>query len=362
MPEQCLLIIISYNQLDYTRQCVASIQKHTEYPYHLLIIDNCSNQETRDYLCGLQRQKNVDIIFNQVNQGWIGGVNQGLNYGVYEYYCVMNNDIEVYPCWLSEMVAIAQKDKKIGLVNPQWESPKKYKEDYAKFLNEVISQQKGEYAQTDWMRGFCFLVKRGVVEAIGGLDTIYGSGYYDDWDYSVRAVEAGYRCVRAKGAFVYHCKNVTFTSLMRKFEYDENFNRNKALFYNRWGRPLKILLVYTKELQHKHNDICYLASEVLKAQDSLFILTTSQEIVIEHTNCIQKNISEFLLSWNIRVRLLDNFRHSVRKRYNVILCSDFIKQAIQHVPVLGQKYPILAVDTESKEKLLNKIKGLKQYK
>jgi len=359
---KCLLIIITYNQLEYTRQCIESIQSHTDYPHRVLIIDNCSNQETVDYLQTLKNQEDIEVIFNKENQGWIGGVNQGLAFGDYVYYCVMNNDIVVYPGWLSEMVKMAEQEERIGLVNPEWDAPKKYRQDYQRFFQEEIIPQRNQSVETDWMRGFCFLIKRSVVRAIGGLDTIFGAGYYDDWDYSMRAIKAGFRCVRAKGAFVYHCKNITFNSLLRKFEYDENFNRNKALFYNRWGRPLRVLVIYSEDLNAKKDLVRHILRSLLENQDNVFLIQTGDESLVEHTNCVQKKVSASALIWNIWGRLMDNLRHALRKRYNIILCSQEVKHRITQIPLLTNQYRLLTFDTGSEEQLLGQIRGVKQYK
>ncbi len=362
MNDKALLIIISYNQLEYTRQCIESIRKNTIYPHQILIVDNCSNQETVAYLNFLKNQDIVEVIFNKENQGWIGGVNQGLAYRDSPYYCVMNNDIVVYPGWLKEMVSIAEKEKNIGLVNPEWEVSKKYKKSYQDFFEEKIFPEKGLYIETDWMRGFCFLIKQSVVQHIGGLDKVYGAGYYDDWDYSVRAIQAGYKCVRARGAFVYHCKNITFAGLLKKFEYDENFNRNKALFYNRWGRPLRVLVIYTEDLMLHKENVLEIVHTLLKEQDNIFFSRTFDEPLITHTNCIQKIISSSMIPWNIWGSFINNRRRAVRKRYNVVLCSENVAKKVKRFSWLTDQYAILSLDKCPQKELLEKIRNLKQYR
>jgi len=157
IKEECLLIIISFNRLSCTKMCIESIQKNTNYPVNILIIDNDSDSETINYLKKLQNKGEVDVIFNNENKGWIGGVNQGLDYGDYKYYCVMNNDIIVYPHWLEQMIKVSEQDEDTGLVNPEWHVPKRYTNNRDRFIQDFILSQENNSIETDWVRGFCIL-------------------------------------------------------------------------------------------------------------------------------------------------------------------------------------------------------------
>lgn len=51
----CSIIILSYNQLHYTKRCLESIRRYTtDIEYELIVIDNGSDQETIDYLTMLE--------------------------------------------------------------------------------------------------------------------------------------------------------------------------------------------------------------------------------------------------------------------------------------------------------------------
>jgi len=69
------IIIVTYNQLEYTRQCVQSILLRTDEPYELIFIDNASSDGTAQYLHSLA---NATIICNEENRGFPAAVNQGI--------------------------------------------------------------------------------------------------------------------------------------------------------------------------------------------------------------------------------------------------------------------------------------------
>ena len=50
---KCDIIIPIWNQLDYTMDCILSIVKNTKYPYRLILVDNASDIETKNYLKSL---------------------------------------------------------------------------------------------------------------------------------------------------------------------------------------------------------------------------------------------------------------------------------------------------------------------
>ena len=62
----------------------------------------------------------------------------------------------------------------------------------------------------DRLVGFCLLITREVIGAIGMLDEQFGIGSFEDDDYCLRAIAAGYRAVIAGDAFVHHFGSRTF--------------------------------------------------------------------------------------------------------------------------------------------------------
>ncbi|NQT06830.1 MAG: glycosyltransferase family 2 protein [Candidatus Omnitrophica bacterium] len=146
----------------------------------------------------------------------------------------MNNDTVATAGWLGKMVALAESDKRIGLVNPKSESPGSLSlEEYSC----VLSRNKGEFLETNQCMGFCMLIKREVLERIGYLDEIYGIGGFDDTDYSKRANAAGYKCVCAKDAYVYHEWHTSFKKTGNR---EMLVRRNEKIFFDKWGKYLRV--------------------------------------------------------------------------------------------------------------------------
>ena len=116
----CDIVIPIWNQLPVTRECIDSILNCTDYPYRLILIDNGSDPDTRDYLRSLEGIKDpgVVLIRNENNLGFVKAVNQGIKASRGQYICLMNNDTVAAKGWLSELVRILETDRDTGMVNP----------------------------------------------------------------------------------------------------------------------------------------------------------------------------------------------------------------------------------------------------
>ena len=99
----CDIIIPVWNQLTFTKDCLDSIFKNTVgVDYRIIIIDNASDDKTRDYLNGLKeaRPNGITLIRNEKNLGFIKAVNQVIAASNAHYICLLNNDTLVTKGWL----------------------------------------------------------------------------------------------------------------------------------------------------------------------------------------------------------------------------------------------------------------------
>ena len=243
---KCDIVIPVWNMKKLTEQCVNSIMRHTKFPYRLIVVDNASNDETRLYLQALSRRQDVDvsIIRNEKNLGNSKAANQGMRASDAEYVCVLDNDTLVMENWLREMVNMAEKDSKIGIVNPlsNYGERKPFGKNWEEVGRQLYEKNKGTYMETAAAIGFCFLIKREVIEKIGFWSEAYGPGYFEDTEYSVRAIKNGYKIAIAQGAYVVHLEHSSFK---KRGNFDELFNKNQKLFYDEFGRSKRLLYVLT---------------------------------------------------------------------------------------------------------------------
>lgn len=223
-------IIVTKNQIHYTRQCIESIFAHVRCPFHLILIDNASTDGTRQYYEDLKKRASgsvqVTVVFNESNVGYVLGVNQGLRLSKSPYVVLSNNDVVVYPDAVEELIRVADSKPGFGLINPN-----SNEFGFPKYDEKKLTKLKGAYRERCHISGFFVLIKRAVIEKIGEYDSIYSPGYFEEMDYSERAKRAGFLPMVACGAYVHHYGSRSF---MPK-EKQDAWNKNQLVFDKRWG-------------------------------------------------------------------------------------------------------------------------------
>ncbi len=111
------VIILNYNGIDVVNRCLRSVLL-TNYPcFEVILVDNASTDGSLQYIIDkFGRNERLKIVRSSVNRGFAGGNNLGLNYASGSYITLLNNDTEVQSDWLTEAIAVAEHDKRVGVV------------------------------------------------------------------------------------------------------------------------------------------------------------------------------------------------------------------------------------------------------
>src|SRR3954464_11583922 len=101
------IVIPVYNQLDYTRECIAAIDARTaKGSWELIVVDNASTDGTSAWLSGLSLpHAPVRVIRNAANLGFGRACNQGMSAAQGDGVVLLNNDAVVLGDWLSGLWA-----------------------------------------------------------------------------------------------------------------------------------------------------------------------------------------------------------------------------------------------------------------
>ncbi len=237
------IIIVTYNQLDYTKKCIESIKEHTNSPYELIVVDNGSGSDTIEYLKTIQSENNTRIIFNNENTGFPKAVNIGIKHALGDFILLLNNDTVVTKNWLSYLIEKINKDEKIGIAGPVSNEVSgvqkivvNYKgiDDMHLFAAERNKNFRNKYFEFPRTAFLCTLIKKEVIETIGGLDERFSPGNFEDDDFCLRAQLAGYKTVIAEDVFIHHYGSKSFKAAGIE-KYAEKLSINKQKFIDKWG-------------------------------------------------------------------------------------------------------------------------------
>lgn len=200
------IIVINWNNLDDTLLCLKKVFELDYSNFEVIVIDNGSKINPTKTIQG---EFSETIIFcNQNNLGYTGANNQGIQYAIEtnaDFVWLLNNDTIIPPQTLSKLVQIAERHPEVGLISPaicSMNDPKEivYLGSYldldnqlrknAMTIKEIQRWQSNEQSKI-CLWGTALLIKRGVIERIGLLDAAFFA-YYEDMDYSIRAIKAGF--------------------------------------------------------------------------------------------------------------------------------------------------------------------------
>lgn len=229
------IVVCIYNALEEVKRCVASVRAHTLIPYRLILVNDGSEEPTRDWLRGLADDADILLLENETNIGYTRSANRGCQTSNTPYTVILNSDTEVTPAWLNRLLHCLESDPRAGLASPlsnaasyqsvprvfQPGSQEWYMEPPPFDLNrwaELIAESSA--ATRPWLptlNGFCIAIKRTVFERIGYFDEEnYPYGYGEENDFCLRAQDAGFLTLVADDAYVYHAKSKSFSHERRK--------------------------------------------------------------------------------------------------------------------------------------------------
>lgn len=211
------IIILTYNNLKYSKLCIESIREYTlKGLYEIIVVDNKSTDGTVQWL---KCQKDIKKIYNNVNLGFSKGCNQGIKVSSGENVLLLNNDVIVTSNWLKNLKECLYSSERIGAVGPVTNNCSNYQrinvnyssiremQVFAKKYN-LSNPQKWEIKNR--LIGFCFLIKKEVINKIGFLDERFTPGNFEDDDYSMRIKKAGYKLILCRDTFIHHYGSVSF--------------------------------------------------------------------------------------------------------------------------------------------------------
>ncbi|MGE1080296.1 glycosyltransferase [Bacillus subtilis] len=234
------IIVLTYNQLALTKQCLESIWKHTNNDcIEVIVIDNGSHDGTRDYL---KQITSIKAIFNKTNEGFAKACNQGLEVASGDNILFLNNDTVVTNQWLEPMIKLLYQDDKIGMVGPvsnyvsgPQQVPVNYTnvEEIEDFSRLYCLQQRGRSKAVLRLVGFCLLVKKKVLDQVGDFDERFVGGSFEDDDLSLRVLQAGYQLKIALDSFVHHHGHATFTG-NPDLSISQLYEENRQRFIDKW--------------------------------------------------------------------------------------------------------------------------------
>ncbi len=243
------VIIPNYNGKHFLKECFQSL-KNQNYSFEVIIVDNASEDGSIEYI-----KKNYPefiLIQNKENLGFASAINQGINLSKTDYVFLLNNDVELEPDCISNIVGCLEKDDKTFAVTSkmiQYQNRNKIDDAGDEYTLLGWTKRVGynkspeDYIQKRETFSACAgaaIYRKSVFDKIGLFDENFFA-YMEDVDLSYRARIHGYKCIYCPEAVVYHRGSGTSGSRYNEFKIKLAARNNIYVPYKNMPWPQLIL-------------------------------------------------------------------------------------------------------------------------
>lgn len=216
------IIILNWNGLKDTLECLESLSKIKYTNYEVIVVDNNSFGNDVEIIKNKFSGLLKEIIINDSNLGFSGGNNvaiQKVMQGDSDYLLLLNNDTIVEPDFLNKLIEKCGDSAEIGILTPMikyysnrevvWSSGgyiSKFRASGFSYGLDKPSHLFEHDSYCTFASGCCLLIRREVVEKIGLLDERYFL-YLEDADFCQRTISAGFKILYVGSSKIYHKVN-----------------------------------------------------------------------------------------------------------------------------------------------------------
>lgn len=228
-----LVVLVNFNSPKDTYRCLESLAQST-LKSKVVVVDNAS---TGEGLIDEQKAKacylDTHVIFNPHNDGFGGGNNIGLEWGLAnsqaDYFFILNNDTVVLEDSIEKLAKYLEEQPGIGMCSPaifrfnepdiywfgggyiDWEKGGAISPNINRSVNRAI-----EISDSTFITGCAMFLRREVLIKVGGFSDDYFM-YSEDIDYCQRVLNAGYKIAYVPSIKILHDAHSSIMKNNQKF-------------------------------------------------------------------------------------------------------------------------------------------------
>jgi N-acetylglucosaminyl-diphospho-decaprenol L-rhamnosyltransferase len=221
-----LVIVVSYRTAPLVERCLSSLISERLYALSkrievsVCVIDNASGDAVRirDYVVRADATTWIDVIVADKNGGFAYGNNLGIRHAfesdsVPDYFLLLNPDTEARAGAIVELVQFLEGHPDVGIAGSSIENedgslwPIAFR--FPSLLGElnsglglglvsrllknwIVAREMTDRPEAvDWIIGASMMLRRQLIEAVGGMDESYFL-YYEETDYCRKVANAGW--------------------------------------------------------------------------------------------------------------------------------------------------------------------------
>lgn len=208
-------VVVNYNGAPWLKRCLESL-RCSDHPVNVIVVDNAS----RDDSVAIARAiPGVQVIQRDRNEGFGRGNNIGIAHALRrgaDFVFLLNQDAEVEPNTISELVAFMRRRDDVGIASPvhlndtgtlldrnfllYYLAPQA-----PEFISDAYSGHLSASYRVSSVNAAAWLVSRRCLLEVGGFDPLFFM-YGEDDDYCARAGHHGFSCCIVSHARIRHAR------------------------------------------------------------------------------------------------------------------------------------------------------------
>ena len=233
-PKMPTVVIPAYNAVAELEACLHSVHATVPAGTAVLVIDDTSTDPAVGRLLERWRQRDIPgwrLVSNPENLGFVATANRGMRESEGDVV-LLNADTEVTPGWLEGLARCLASDRTIATATPwtnngeiasipEFCAVNPVPPDRDAVARTIAAAGKPLYPDLPTAVGFCMAIARHAIDRIGCFDeALFGRGYGEENDFSLRAEDAGMRNVLCDDVYVVHLGGRSFAPLGLKPDAD----------------------------------------------------------------------------------------------------------------------------------------------
>ena len=200
------IVIPVYNQAPFTLACIEALLQHeSRYSFEILIGDDGSNDATAAALA--VPMPAVRHIRHAANLGFVRNCNATARHAAGRHLVFLNNDTQVLPHWLDELIGTLEANPGIGLVGSKLIYPDGrlqecggivWRDGSAWNYGRLADPRRPEFSymrDVDYVSGASIALSSALWRQLDGFDELFVPAYAEDADLAFRVRDLGLRTV-----------------------------------------------------------------------------------------------------------------------------------------------------------------------
>lgn len=215
MEDIVSIVVIAWNLLYQTKDCLEAINRNVDYPFEVIVVNNNSTDDTYRYLLESAPRlftnklfRNLKVVNNSENKYLSGGINIGVSKSVGKYISIVANDIVIPENMYNFMIDKLNEDKDIGAIGPWFTEDQNALKlapdrlDSILYYLELINDKETKI-DDNWHFSVCHIMRRDVWDKVGKWDENLRT-HCNDNDWGIRLELCGYKAVTYHKYVCYH--------------------------------------------------------------------------------------------------------------------------------------------------------------